>query len=431
MMKTELLYRLFRESAGVSTDTRALKKGELFFALSGASFNGNKFVPEAINKGAMAAVIDDPDYTADKTILVDDCLSELQALAAYHREKMKFPVLAVTGTNGKTTTKELLAAVLSRKFKVHYTKGNLNNHIGVPLTILAAPPDTELMILEMGANHPGEIKLLCSVARPDFGIITNVGTAHLEGFGSLEGVIKTKSELYEYLDSVNGTAIYNEENIILAKKVSEMLKKAVPYLRPAGHEVIAEAGTSIAPLSLKVKYLNDSYSIKTNLFGIHNLENVRAAIAAGLFMAVGITDIISAIESYRPGNNRSEIRITKFNTLICDSYNANPTSMAMAIGSFNEIQDTRKVFILGDMLELGEKSDEEHRKILELLSSVENQEIFLVGQRFSKIASDYGFQAFADTDELAEYLKINPLKGSSVLIKGSRGMALEKIYDLL
>ncbi len=430
-MKTELLYRLFKESAGISTDSRSLKKDELFFALSGGSFNGNRFVADAIRNGALAAVTDDPGCSGEKTIVVDDCLSELQALATFHRKILNVPVLAVTGTNGKTTTKELLAAVLSRKFRIHYTKGNLNNHIGVPLTILSASPDTEMMIIEMGANHPGEIKLLCSVARPDFGIITNVGTAHLEGFGSLEGVIKTKSELYEYLNAAGGTALFNEQNPVLAKKASEIMEKAVPYSKPKGNEVIVTSGLIIAPLLVLMDYLDKRYPIRTNLFGIHNLENVRAAIAMGLYMSVPVRDIIDAIEGYRPGNNRSEIRITKHNTLICDSYNANPTSMSMAISSFKEIGETSKTMILGDMFELGEKSDEEHKKILDLISSVKDTSVLLVGSCFARFGSEYGYKTFSSTDELAVFLRAEPVRGSFVLIKGSRGMALEKIYDLL
>ena len=430
-MKTELLYTLFRQSLGVSTDTRTLKEGELFFALSGSSYNGNKFVPEALKKGALIAVIDDAAYETKKTILVDDCLSELQALASLYRQKLNIPILAVTGTNGKTTTKELLAAVLSRKYKIHYTKGNLNNHIGVPLTILSAPAGTRLMVIEMGANHPGEIRLLCSIARPDYGIITNVGTAHLEGFGSLEGVIRTKSELYEYLNSVNGTAIYNDSNPVISGKVSEMMKNAVPYSNPSGNELKVEAGSHVAPLTLKVGYLGNTFTVKTNLFGNHNLENVRAAIATGLIMGVCIEEIIDSVEKYQPGNNRSEIRITKSNTLICDSYNANPTSMSLAVKSFREVNDVNKVIILGDMLELGEKSKEEHRKILDEICTGKTMKIILVGPQFCKIAGEYGLKAFPDTKALAEYIKKEPITGSSVLIKGSRGIALEKIYEFL
>ena len=430
-MKTELLYDLFKESYGVSTDTRTLKKGDLFFALWGDNYNGNKFVSEAIGKGASWAVIDDPAFETEKTILVDDCLFELQALASYHRKKLKASVLAITGSNGKTTTKELLAAVMSKKLKVHFTKGNRNNHIGVPLTILSAPPETEMMIIEMGANHPGEIRSLCLIARPDYGIITNVGTAHLEGFGSLEGVIKAKSELYEYLRAANGIALYNDKNPILSEKIFKIVNRAVPFSDPTGLELSVEAVPSTMNLLLKVRYLNAIYNIQTNLFGSYNLENVKAAIATGLFLGVEMKDIADAVGKYQPGNNRSEIKITKSNTLVCDSYNANPTSMALAITSFAEIKAENKVFILGDMLELGEKSEDEHKKILKMLLSQKNERIILVGTQFQKIAPEFGFKSFSDINKLSEYLKKEPVRGSSVLIKGSRGMTLEKIYDLL
>ena len=430
-MKTELLYDLFKESGGISTDTRTLKKGEIFFALWGENYNGNKFSAQALEKGALWAIIDDPAFENDKTILVDDCLFELQALATYHRKNLKASVLAITGTNGKTTTKELLTAILSKKHKVHYTKGNLNNHIGVPLTILSAPKETEIMIIEMGANHPGEIKSLCFIARPDYGIITNVGTAHLEGFGSLEGVIKAKTELYQYLSMVNGVALYNDKNPVLTEKIFKMVNRAVPFSDPTGIELSVEAIPSSMNLALKVRYFNTTYNIQTKLFGNYNLENVKAAIATGLFLGVEMKDIADAVENYTPGNNRSEIRITKFNTLVCDSYNANPTSMALAITSFNEIKALKKVLILGDMLELGEKSMDEHARILQLLLPQKYDKIILVGAQFQKIASEFGIKSFSDIDKLSEYLKKEPLRGSSILIKGSRGMALERIYDLL
>ncbi len=430
-MKTELLYESYKKSSGVSTDTRVLKKGEMFFALWGNNFNGNEYVPEALKKGASLAVIDDPAFETDKTILVEDCLFELQALASYHRKKMKASVLAITGTNGKTTTKELLAAIMSKKLRVHYTKGNLNNHIGVPLTILSAPIDTELMIIEMGTNHPGEIKSLCLIASPGYGIITNVGTAHLEGFGSLEGVIKAKSELFEYLKTVNGVALYNEKNPVLSELIFKIVNRAVPFSDPAGFELNVEPVPSEMNLTVNVNYLNTTCNIKTNLFGIYNLENVKAAIATGLFFGVDIKDICDAVGKYEPGNNRSEIKNTKFNTLVCDSYNANPTSMALAINSFAEIKADRKVFILGDMLELGEKSGLEHKRILQLLVPHKHDDIFLVGAQFQEVAPEFGFKSFPDTGKLSEYLKNKPVRGSSVLIKGSRGMTLERIYDLL
>ena len=430
-MQTEHLYKLYKESGGISTDTRKLKKGEIFFALWGDNYNGNKFAAEALEKGALCAIIDDPAFETDKTVLVDDCLFELQALAAFHRKELKTPVLAITGTNGKTTTKELLAAIMAKKLKVHYTKGNLNNHIGVPLTILSAPQGTELMIIEMGASHIGEIRTLCLIAKPDYGIITNIGTAHIEGFGSLEGVIKTKTELFEYLRKVNGIALYNDKNPILTEKIFKMVNRAIPFSDPTGIELSIEAIPSDMNLTLRATYQNATYNIKTNLFGAYNIENVKAAIATGLFLGVEMKDIADAVEKYKPGNNRSEIRITNYNTLICDSYNANPTSMALAINSFAEIKAERKVCILGDMLELGEKSEDEHIRILQMLQQKKDEVVILVGIQFQKVSPSFGYKSFTDTNQLSEYLKNNPTRNSSILIKGSRGIALEKIYPLL
>ena len=431
-MKTEQLYRIYREeSTGVSTDSRNIKKGQLFFALWGQNFNGNKYAAEAIDKGASYAVIDDPVYETDKTILVDDCLIELAALALSHRKMIKAPVLAITGTNGKTTTKELIAAIMSKKLKVHFTKGNLNNEIGLPLTILAAPDDTEMMILEMGANHLGEIRALCNVSRPDYGIITNIGTAHLEGFGSFEGVLKAKTELYEHLRKVNGIAIYDDKNPFLTEKIYKLVNRGVPYSNPTGVELIVEALPSEMNLAVRVKYQHKTHEIQTGLFGAYNLENIRAAIATGLFLGVDMEEIAEAVGKYQPGNNRSQIKTTPNNTLVCDSYNANPTSMMAAIESFNELKTSKKILILGDMLELGDKSDEEHLRILEALRSMKPGKIFLVGGTFQKISAGTDFKSFNGVEKLREHLKAEPLKGSLILIKGSRGMTLEKIYDLL
>jgi UDP-N-acetylmuramoyl-tripeptide--D-alanyl-D-alanine ligase len=284
------------------------------------------------------------------------------------------------------------------------------------------------MIIEMGANHPGEIKALCNIARPDYGIITNVGTAHLEGFGSLEGVLKTKSELYEYLGSVNGIAMYNDKDAMLAKKIFKMVNRAVPFSDPTGLELIVKSLPSPLHLKISATYQNRVYDIQTNLFGDFNLENVRAAIAVGLFFEVKMTDIADAVENYTPENNRSEIRHTKYNTIICDSYNANPTSMALAIQSVKELNAEKKVFILGDMLELGEKSEEEHLKILQTLGS-DNPEVMLVGPEFEKVSYNFPFKSFSDINSLEDYLKREPVRESTILIKGSRGMALER--DLL
>jgi UDP-N-acetylmuramoyl-tripeptide--D-alanyl-D-alanine ligase len=430
-MKTEQLYSIFKNSTGVATDSRSVRKGNIFFALWGEKFNGNKFAPEALEKGAAWAVIDDPLFETEKTILVDDCLFELQALAARHRKEMNVPVLAITGTNGKTTTKELLAAILTKKLKVHYTQGNLNNHIGVPLTILSAPAGTEMMIIEMGANHIGEIRTLCLIAKPDYGIITNIGTAHIEGFGSMDNIIKAKTELYEYLRKVNGIVLYNDNNPILTEKIFKLINRAVPYTDPTGIELAIELVPSDLNLKLKAIYHHNTYNISTNLFGNYNLENVRAAIATGLFFEIEMKDIVEAVETYQPANNRSQVKLTKSNTLICDSYNANPTSMHHALESFTLIQSAHKLVILGDMLELGEKSGQEHLKIVNELQSYNFAEVFLVGRDFNKVSLNTGFKSFPDVNKLIEFLKKEPVKGNSILIKGSRGMGLERIYDLL
>jgi UDP-N-acetylmuramoyl-tripeptide--D-alanyl-D-alanine ligase len=431
IMKTELLYSIFKESKGIAIDSRKVEKGQLFFALWGEKFNGNEFAAEALAKGASWAVIDDAAFESENTILVDDCLFELQYLATHHRKAMNVPVLAITGTNGKTTTKELLAAILSKKKKVHYTKGNLNNHIGVPITILTAPADTEMMIIEMGANHIGEIRTLCLIARPDFGMITNIGMSHIEGFGSFEGVVKAKTELYEYLRKVNGVALFNDKNPLLAAKIFRILNRAVPYSDPTGIELIVAPDASEINLKITVKYLHKVYNIASNLFGSYNLENLKAAIAAGLFFEADMKDISEAIEGYYPSNNRSEIKITDRNTLICDSYNANPASMIAALESFSALSAERKLVILGDMLELGEKSEEEHSRVLGRAGSIAEARVFLVGPLFGKAARWSGFKSFTDTEKLVVFLKNEPVSQNTVLIKGSRGMGLEKIYPLL
>lgn len=430
-MKTDQIYSLFKESTGIATDSRKVGQGQIFFALWGENYNGNKFAAEALEKGASWAVIDDQLFETEKTILVDDCLFELQALAALHRKELGAPVLAITGTNGKTTTKELLAVILAKKFKVHYTKGNLNNHIGVPLTILSAPKGTDFLMLEMGANHIGEIRTLCIIAKPDYGIITNIGTAHLEGFGSKEGIIKAKTELYEHLRKVNGIAIYNDKNPLLSEKIFKIINRAVPYSDPTGIDLIIEQLPSEMNLKLTAKYHHETYTISTNLFGKYNLENVTAAIATGLFFEINMADIADAVSNYKPANNRSQISVTDKNTLVCDSYNANPTSMHLAIESFMSFDGVSKIVILGDMLELGEKGEEEHLKVLEDLKSLNPEKVFLVGPSFQKASSNTSFQSFSDVYKLIDHLKKEPINGKTILIKGSRGIGLEKIYDLL
>jgi UDP-N-acetylmuramoyl-tripeptide--D-alanyl-D-alanine ligase len=430
-MKTEQLFNLFKESKGVSTDSRTVAKGQIFFALWGDNYNGNKFASEALAKGALCAVIDDPLFETENTVLVDDCLFELQALAAHFRKELNVPVLAITGTNGKTTTKELLAAILSKKLKVHFTRGNQNNHIGVPLTILSAPADTEMLIIEMGANHIGEIRTLCLISKPDYGIITNIGNAHIEGFGSMEGIIKAKTELYEHLRKINGIAFYNDKDPLLSEKIFRIINRAVPFSDPNGTDLLIEPVPSGLNLEISLTYMHKTYNISTNLFGRYNLENVRAAIATGLFLGVEIDDIIDAVGKYIPANNRSQVKTTKRNTLICDSYNANPTSMNAALSSFSALKAAPKAIILGDMLELGDKSEEEHLKVLQVLQSKVAEEVYLVGPVFQKISSEPGFNVFGEVNKLMEFLKDHPITGRTILIKGSRGIRLEKTYELL
>lgn len=431
-MKTEHLYKLFIESSGVSTDSRSVGQNQIFFALWGGNFNGNEYAQSAIEKGASWAVIDDPAYETDRTILVDDCLLELQALAAHHRKQMNIPVLAITGTNGKTTTKELIASVLSKKYRTHFTKGNLNNHIGVPLTILSTPADARFLIVEMGANHPGEIKTLCQIAQPGYGMITNIGKAHIEGFGSFEGIVRAKTELYEYLRKVNGVALYNDMDQLLAEKIFRLVNRAAPYSDPAGIPLEMETVPSGLNLSVSFRYSGSFGIIKTNLFGEYNLWNVKAAFAAGLFFDVEPAGIVSAIEEYVPANNRSQVKITTQNTVICDSYNANPSSMHSAIRSFLSAEGANKMVILGDMLELGDRSDEEHMNVLVELRSCGFTNVLLAGRNFRKAAEgDEMFKTFPDAGSLRNYLMENPVKGYTILVKGSRGLGLEKIYDLL
>jgi UDP-N-acetylmuramoyl-tripeptide--D-alanyl-D-alanine ligase len=431
-MKTEQLYKIFRQqSAGITTDSRTVARGQIFFALRGHNHDGNRFISDALAKGAFVAITDDPAYENEKTILVDDCLTELQALATLHRKTVGAKVLAITGTNGKTTTKELIAAVLAKKFRVHKTSGNLNNEIGLPLTILAAPEGTEIMVLEMGANHIGEIRSLCSIAMPDFGIITNIGTAHIEGFGSADGVLRTKTELYEYLVKVNGVAIFNDNDPVLAGQIIKTGVRAVPFSSPAGKRLTIKPMASELNLCVRVRYQHRLLDVSTMLFGSYNLENVQAAFAAGMFMGVGIDEMAEAVAGYQPTNNRSEVRVTASNTLVCDSYNANPTSMSGVIRSFSNLRNKDKALILGDMLELGECSHEEHLRILELLELFDPSSVYLVGPIFQETAENTDYKSFQDVDSLAGYLRENPLRNKLVLIKGSRKMTLEKLYDLL
>ncbi|HNX67627.1 MAG TPA: UDP-N-acetylmuramoyl-tripeptide--D-alanyl-D-alanine ligase [Bacteroidales bacterium] len=430
-MELEALCNLVRTSEGICTDSRTIKKGEVFFALRGPNHDGNLHATAAIAAGARAAVVDDPSLSGDNIFVVPDVLSALQQTALYYRKSLAAPVIAITGTNGKTTTKELIREVLSKKYSVHATEGNLNNHIGVPVTLLKAPTSTQMFVIEMGANHPGEIAALCDIARPTHGLITNIGKAHLEGFGSFDGVIAAKSELYHFLRDNCGIAFYNEQDKLLSDLIFKIVHKALPYSDPSGTDLKVEENGDNVLLSIKAEYHNETRQFKTNLFGHHNLDNVRAAMAVGIFFDVPLTDIIDAIQNYKPGNNRSQVLRTNNNTIICDSYNANPSSMIRALASFSGMKCQKKMVILGDMLELGTESLNEHQTILDGIRKLGVEEALFCGPVFTRVASGKQYRCFENSNALKEYLTEAKPSGYAILVKGSRGMALEKIYDVL
>lgn len=430
-METERLYELYQSSAGITTDSRSVVRGEIFFALRGPNHDGNRHAAAAVAAGALASVVDDPSLTGKKLILVDDVLGALTSLAAFHRRRLTVPVIAITGTNGKTTTKELITAVLSRKARVHSTAGNLNNHIGVPLTLLSAPDDAGFLVVEMGASHVGEIAALCETAMPTHGIITNIGTAHIEGFGSYENVREAKSELYKWLGAIGGTVIYNDGNAVLSE-LAQLARRTVPYSSPEGHQLTAlpEENDSI---SLNVNAVLDGreYSFATGLFGAYNIDNIRAAMATGLIFDVPVSEIIDAVSSYRPANNRSQVVDTGRNIVIRDAYNANPSSMEKAIASFAALRSEKKMVILGDMLELGSVSAQGHISVVRQVRGLGAAEVALIGPRFREAAGDLPARLFGSSEEAGLWLRAERPEGYTILVKGSRGMMLEKVYPLL
>ncbi len=430
-MKLETLYQIFLKHPLVATDSRQIEEGSIFFALKGDNFNGNTFVLTALEKGAAYAVADEEVYAVhEKILLVDNVLQTLQDLARLHRQKIGIPILAITGSNGKTTTKELVASVLSKKFKIIFTKGNLNNHIGVPLTLLTLKPETEIGIIEMGANHPGEIDQLCKIALPDFGLITNVGKAHLEGFGSFEGVIQTKTELYRFLEQRQGTIFINLANPFLAGNAGEVRK--VGYTTEPSTEGLEGEVVSAKPfLVFKALFPKGWLYIKTRLVGNYNLENALAAAAIGLYFGIDPTEIAGAIESYQPDNNRSQMVETGHNSLLMDAYNANPTSTRAALENFAQIEAPKKGVILGDMLELGSVAPDEHQKIVDFLQTIPTEALFLVGPNYSACRLPGNFLHYTDAAELSDHLRNVQLSGFMMLIKGSRGMKLETVVRYL
>jgi UDP-N-acetylmuramoyl-tripeptide--D-alanyl-D-alanine ligase len=425
------LYEIFKKHPKISTDSRLIEKDCLFFALKGDNFNGNEFATRALKDGAAYSIIDEKSYqTDDRCLLVDNVLSALQELSKYHREQLGIPILGITGTNGKTTTKELVAAVLSRKFKLAYTKGNLNNHIGVPLTLLSMNSLTQFGVVEMGANHPGEIDQLCHIALPDFGLITNVGKAHLEGFGSFEGVKATKAELYRFIEKSGGRIFINSANEDLAEMAGNV-SKVFYKTGKIGEGLEGELLQSSSFMAFQVKFPKGWLYFKTHLIGDYNFENALAAVCIGNYFGVEPLEIQNAIEEYQPSNNRSQFITTERNKLLMDAYNANPTSMRAALMSFSKINSASKGVILGDMFELGKTSLEEHQKIVDLVESLKFSVVLLTGEQFSKCKSPDNFLVFENNSLLVKYIEDSQPSGFFFLIKGSRGMKLETVIGKL
>ncbi len=429
-MTIDQIYKLFETHPNVITDSRKIEKGCLFFALKGENFNGNKFAHDALNKGAAFAFVDEQEYhNSEKTILVENVLQTLQELALFHRKKLGIPILGITGSNGKTTTKELISAVLSEKYQVAFTQGNLNNHIGVPLTLLTMNKSTEIGVVEMGANHPFEIGELCAIADPDLGIITNIGRAHLEGFGSFETIKKTKAELYEYLKRKGGTIFYNNDNIILQELIGDY-SRTVSFGKTSA-DFTGEPVSSPPYLHAKLNFPKEAIYLNTQLTGHYNFENLMAAACIGNYFQVEPLKIQSAIKNYRPKNNRSQLIEKSGLQIIMDAYNANPTSMQASIESFVSGFQQPRFLIMGDMLELGNQALKEHISILEQTKKHPFEAVFLVGPVFKKAAQSSSYFTFPDVSALCNYFAQNPVKKGSVLIKGSRGIHLEKVLDFL
>lgn len=426
------LYNIYSTcNYNISTDTRSLPENCIFFALKGDNFNGNKFAGEALNNGATYAIIDEVEYkTGDRTIFVDNALETLQQLANYHKQQSKFSVLAITGSNGKTTTKELLTCVLKKHFEVYATKGNLNNHIGVPLTILSTPKNAEYLILEMGANHPGEIKLLAEIADPDYGLITNIGNAHIEGFGSLKGVLKAKTELFDYLASKDRTLFFNSDDIMLQSVAGIYNKNIIPYsFRTKETEIDA---SKFPFLCFNACVDNTNILIQSNLTGNYNIQNINSAFTVGRFFNIPINTIVEAISKYTPGNHRSQVKNTGNNEIIIDCYNANPSSMQVALDNFEKIKATGKIAILGEMKELGSLSQQFHKELIEKVNKIKDlDKLILVGKEFSFIEPNEKTLLFENTVEAKLYLKNISLKQKLVLLKGSRSNKLEELVELL
>lgn len=424
-------YTIYLQYPQVCTDSRKIIPGCLFFALKGDQFDGNQFVAEAFTKGCSHAVVDSPRAVInDRCFLVPDVLAFLQELASWHRSRLTVPVLALTGTNGKTTTKELIHSVLQQEKRTVATPGNLNNHIGVPLTILSAPADTEILVVEMGANHPGEIRFLTAIAKPTHGLITNIGKAHLEGFGTFEKIVHTKSELFEYIRETGGTWFSNSGDPVLNDVRGDY--PTITYGTDSAALIMGSATGHGIQLDAEFRVPDhEGIPVRTNLTGTYNLNNLLAAVAVGFHFHVPPDRIKKGLEDYTPRNMRSEWMKTSHNSLFLDAYNANPSSMELAIRYFHSLDVAGKVLILGDMFELGAQAEHEHRAIIRLVSGLGFSRVYFVGREFSNIASEPHFAFFPDRNDLIAELSKNPIRGCTILIKGSRGMQLEKLVDHL
>ncbi len=434
-MDIHSLYEILKEHPIVTTDSRNTPNGSIFFALKGARFNGNQYATKALESGCSYAIVDEAEYAiSPNIILVNDCLKTLQQLANYHRNILKIPIIAITGTNGKTTTKELVTSVLSKEHKTISTEGNLNNHIGVPLTLLRMKKDDEIAVIEMGANHIGEIKTLCEIAEPNYGLITNIGHAHLEGFGSYENIIRTKGELYDYIRTRKEGKLFVDYDNPILRKLSENITSIYYGLENDDEQFVTGKVISANPyLTFQWKMAKNYHTVETKLIGDYNLSNALAAITIGKYFGINGDLISKAISEYKPNNNRSQLKETNKNILIVDSYNANPTSMLAALQNFEHMNVKNKVLILGEMKELGSDSSLEHQRIIDYIQHHEFSKVFLVGENFKHIIPTCKnfFTNFANVNELLEYLQKNPIEGNYVLLKGSRGVQLEKAIEFL
>ena len=433
-MSLNELYELFLSHPVITTDTRNCPEGSIFFALKGDNFDGNLFAHEALEKGCAHAVVDNPQVAGSdgRMVYVSDVLLMLQELAHHHRKQLALPVVQITGTNGKTTTKELTAAVLAKRYKVLFTEGNFNNHIGVPKTLLRLTEEHEIAVIETGANHPGEIADLSKIVDADCGLITNVGNAHLEGFGSLEGVVLTKCELYQYLSSKpEGFIFLNADNTLLAPQAKGL--RTITYGKPEqGYDVEGEVISCDPQLRLRLRIANGEWhEVQTQLVGAYNLDNMLAAAAVGLRYGVSEADICAALEAYTPKNKRSELQKTEHNTLIVDAYNANPTSMKAALENFHLIPHPNKLLILGEMRELGSASTEEHTAVVALLQHLGFTNVWLVGKEFAAVAGDTAFRCFNDVEAVKEELTWSPVSDRLILVKGSNGTKLFQLPEFL